>query len=159
MDVIREALETQRLELTKKLGLPENTTLEQMGILGKVRNFENHQESLHMHFIDRLRIITYQPFSDNMNWEQIHETLGKLIFSLMQDESDQPNNISILKMMGAIHEDDYAEIDKKLCALMGFPEGTSEEMVECVEKGMQSEKRHQIKNLITDPDAKGTKVS
>ncbi len=37
---------------------------------------------------------------------------------------------------------------------IGFPENSAEEMMECIKKGMEYEKRHQIKDVINDSETK-----
>ncbi len=139
-DEATKNLEEQRLRLAKQLELPENTTSEQIDTLGKVREFSGHEEMLRTHFIDHIRIATCQPFSDDMSWSQINEIVEKLMFTLIQKESDEPDGPNLLKMMSAVHPDDYEEIDKKLCKILGLPGGSTEDLTECIQKGINFEK-------------------
>jgi hypothetical protein len=113
----------------------------------KSKDFAKNEEALRAHFIKQLRVALLEPFSDAMSWQDIYEAIGRLIFTLTQKESDAPNDVSQLKMLAAVHPDDYEEVYKKACHQLGFPQSSLEELLTLVEKGIESERSRVQKTL------------
>lgn len=135
--------ESLRLSLIDQHRLKNNSTLDQIEVWLRAKDFEKHESFLRLHFIDclnhELRRRSVSPFllkcllgrphfSVESNWSEIHS----LIISLSMNDLSE-----------AVIDD-----QDELAESLGFPPETFGDMMNCVEQGMGFEARIEVRKKV-----------
>lgn len=140
--------------VAEQLGLREGTPKEQAAMLLKARDFENHHESLRIHFLTRIQIMIA---SIAMAPEHLEEIIGmsKIPQDLSWSQIDDCF-VGLPELFKAHHpksplRDDNTDTDKSdphetIAEIFGLPAESYDELIKCIKKGVAYEEEHSDMN-------------
>ncbi len=126
--------ETLRLSLVRLYRLKIDTTMEQIGIWLKSKDFEKHENFLRLHFIQRLEV--------ELNHLSASEILIRFILNgetLSTQTSWIGIHAVIVSLLKGDMSDSLTDNQDGLAEALGFPPETAQDMMDCVENGMEHE--------------------
>jgi len=135
---VEQSLEIGQSNLIEQFRLRESTTIGQIAFWLLTKDFECHAERLRMHFSDKLRILSLQL---GLTKENFQLAIGKetLPTELTWNEIDALMN-GLVQIMST--QDQYEE---RVAELMEFPAEKYDDLMACIEEGVEYEKEMQKK--------------